>query len=167
MKFNEIARSHHSWLEQKGWNNTTPLESAGMISSEIGETTRECYRNKPTDKFKEEVADIVLRIIGLTQRYNVDIDQGLVDQTPAWQEWVIESGFNEGSVLEDLSLMNGELSLAINECRGEKIGNNFTPTMMQVLLCVIGMAKKYNIDLELELTQKINKNLQKLHSRLK
>lgn len=167
MKFNKIAISHHSWLEQKGWNKSTPLESTGMISSEIGETTKECYRNIPSEKFKEEMADIVLRIIGLTQRYNIDIDQSLVSQKKEWDTWVKKSGYGEGSILEDLSLMNGELSLVINECRGEHVGVNFIPTIMQVLLCVIDLSGRVGFSLEVAVTNKINKNVKKPHSRLK
>lgn len=167
IKFNQIAIKHHQWLEEKGWNTTSPLEAAGMIGSEIGEATKECYWNQLTPKFKEEVADIVLRTIGFTQRYNIDIDHSLVIQKPDYDLWVVKSRYGKGSILEDLSLMNGELSLVINECRGLEIGKNFVPTIMQVLLCVIDLANKAQFSLEDEVKNKIEKNYQKLHTRIK
>lgn len=167
MKLNEIAIFHHQWLGMKGWNNTTPLESAGMIGSEIGEATRECFGNNMTPHFKEEVADIVLRIIGLTQRYNVDIEKGLVDQSNEWNSWVNDSKWGQGSILEDLSLMNGLLSFLINECRGEKIGDRFTQTSMNLLLSVESLSIKCGFNLLEEVNKKIEKNKSKINNRLK
>lgn len=167
MKFNDISKKHYLWLEQKGWNNTTALEAAGMISSEVGEATKECYNNQLTDFFKEEVADIILRTIGLIQRYNIDIDQSLLSQKEDYNQWVEKSNYGGGSILEDLALINGEVSLVINECRGVYIGENFVQRSMQVLLCVIDLSHRVGFSLESEVQKKIKKNYLKLHTRIK
>lgn len=71
----ELAEEHNSWLVSVGWNKTNPLEQLALIASEIGEAVNECRGEKPTDKLGSELADIVLRTIGMAEQCGIDIQQ--------------------------------------------------------------------------------------------
>jgi len=76
-----IAGRHYAWLLEMGYvQDTTPLEMLTLIVSEIGEAANECRsRNRvPSDRFGEELADIVLRAIGIMQHYNIPIEETII-----------------------------------------------------------------------------------------
>jgi NTP pyrophosphatase (non-canonical NTP hydrolase) len=78
MTLNEIAKKHYAWLEKMGWTiGTTPLEQLALITSEIGEAVNECRGNQPTDKLGSELADIILRTVGLSERLGINIEETL------------------------------------------------------------------------------------------
>lgn len=69
-----LTEVHYDWLVLMGYMQTeTPLELLALIASEIGEAVNECRHGEPTEHFGEELADIVLRTIGLARRYNINI----------------------------------------------------------------------------------------------
>lgn len=70
---NEIAKDHYEFLKEMGWTKATPLESLALIASEIGEAVNECRGEKPTERLGEELADIVLRTLGLASRFDIDM----------------------------------------------------------------------------------------------
>jgi len=75
MKINELARKQHDWLVSVGWvGKTTPLEDIALIASEIGEAANECRGEKPTEKFGSELADIILRTLGLAEKEGIDME---------------------------------------------------------------------------------------------
>lgn len=78
MELRDIAIRQHAWLERVGWNNTNPLESLALICSEVGEAANECRGDHPTENFGEELADIILRTVGLAQREGVDIQAAVL-----------------------------------------------------------------------------------------
>lgn len=69
----QYAEEHNQWLNEMGWNKTTPLEQLALIASEIGEAVNECRGEEPTDKLGSELADIILRTFGLAEQYNINI----------------------------------------------------------------------------------------------
>jgi NTP pyrophosphatase (non-canonical NTP hydrolase) len=73
MDINEIADRQHEWLCRVGWMNATPLEDLALIASEVGEAVNECRGEKPTQKLGTELADIVLRTLGMARKLNIDI----------------------------------------------------------------------------------------------
>lgn len=75
MRLNTISKKHYEWLKKMGWHRgTTPLEQIALIASEIGEAANECRGKKPTDKLGDELADIILRTLGLAERLKIDME---------------------------------------------------------------------------------------------
>lgn len=74
----ELAHEHGKWLNEMGWNKTTPLEQLALIASEVGEAVNECRGEKPTDKLGEELADIVLRVFGMAEQFGVKIESAII-----------------------------------------------------------------------------------------
>jgi len=70
----ELSHIHYQWLHQMGYLHETPLENLALVTSEIGEAVN-AYRDHGTssDEFATELADIVLRTMGLAHRYNIDL----------------------------------------------------------------------------------------------
>jgi len=78
---NDIAEEHYKWLEKMNWTTgTTPLEQIALIVSEIGEAINECRGEKPTDKLGSELADIILRTLGLSKRLGIDMEKELLSK---------------------------------------------------------------------------------------
>jgi NTP pyrophosphatase (non-canonical NTP hydrolase) len=75
MSINDTARQHHAWLVEMGWATaSTPLEQIALIASEIGEAANECRGAVPTEKLGSELADIVLRTLGLAERLGINME---------------------------------------------------------------------------------------------
>lgn len=70
---NSISRNHYNWIEKMGWHNRTVLEALALIASEVGEAVNECRGDSPSEKFGEELADIILRTLDLAEVFNIDI----------------------------------------------------------------------------------------------
>ena len=74
MNINETQKRHHAWLKEMGWVGvTTPLEQLALITSEVGEAVNECRGEKPTDKVGSELADIILRTLGLAENLGLNM----------------------------------------------------------------------------------------------
>jgi NTP pyrophosphatase (non-canonical NTP hydrolase) len=69
----ETAKKHNQWLNDMGWNKTSPLEQLALIASEIGEAVNECRGEAPTDQLGSELADIILRTFGMAEQFGIDI----------------------------------------------------------------------------------------------
>lgn len=74
----ELAREHNQWLVEMGWNKTSALEQLALIASEVGEAVNECRGETPTEKLGEELADIVLRVFGMAEQFNVKLEAAIV-----------------------------------------------------------------------------------------
>lgn len=90
-----LTEVHYDWLVSMGYTNATPLESLALITSEIGEAVDECRYGIPTPHLAEELADIVLRTIGLARRLNIDIAQAMCLKI----EKNLVSGDNRGRII--------------------------------------------------------------------
>lgn len=74
MTITEMTERHHAWLVKMGWTNANPLESLALIASEIGEAVNECRGAAPTPFLGSELADIILRTVGLAKCQDIDIE---------------------------------------------------------------------------------------------
>ncbi len=74
----ELAKEHNKWLVEMGWNKTNPLEQLALIASEIGEAVNECRGTEPTDKLGSELADIMLRTMGMAEQFGINIEAEIV-----------------------------------------------------------------------------------------
>lgn len=77
---NELAKEQFEWVEAMGWHNKTVLEMLALVASEVGEAINECRHEDPTDNFKDELADIILRTIDIAETQNIDIYQAIIDK---------------------------------------------------------------------------------------
>lgn len=73
MPINRIAAKQFDWVERMGWHNKTVLEALALIASEVGEAVNECRGDAPSDCFRTELADIILRVVDLAQWQGIDI----------------------------------------------------------------------------------------------
>ncbi len=99
MEINEAMVHHYSWLEANGWDDASrPIEKLGLVASEIGEAAAElpeghptrdklmgvveavgkavnaCRKDKPNENFGVELADIVLRVMGIAAFHKIDLE---------------------------------------------------------------------------------------------
>jgi NTP pyrophosphatase (non-canonical NTP hydrolase) len=75
---NDIAEKHEKWLKKMNWwKDKTPLESLMLVVSECGEAANEVRGDIPTDKFEVELADIILRTLGIAAENNINIQQAV------------------------------------------------------------------------------------------
>lgn len=66
---------NHGWWEE---HRETP-ELLCLIHSEVSEAL-EAYRNHDNDNFREELADIVIRVMDLCGAYEIDLEREIVDK---------------------------------------------------------------------------------------
>lgn len=68
--------------KNNGWNVTTPDNwndtykipaILALVTSEVSEAL-EAFRHNDFDNFKEECADIIIRVLDMTEGLNIDID---------------------------------------------------------------------------------------------
>lgn len=74
MGLNELAKQQWDWVESVGWHNKTNLECLALVASEVGEAINECRNTVPTNKFGEELADIILRVLDLAANNFIDLE---------------------------------------------------------------------------------------------
>lgn len=75
---NDLAKEQLKWLESVGWvGKTTPLEDLMLVVSECGEAANECRGETPTENFPIELADIILRVLGIAAKNGVDLDEAI------------------------------------------------------------------------------------------
>ena len=95
-KLNEIdvlAEKQLSWLKEMGWvGKTTLLEDLMLVVSECGEAANEVRGETPTDNFKTELADIVLRVMGIAAKQGISLDQAIRDK----MQYNLENGKKKG-----------------------------------------------------------------------
>lgn len=78
MDLNEISKIHQKWLEEMGWVGvSTPLEQLALVASEVGEAVNECRGDQPTENLQYELADIILRVLGIAENQGIDLDSAI------------------------------------------------------------------------------------------
>lgn len=75
IKINEIAKLNYEWVEKMGWHEKTVLEALALVASEVGEAINECRNESPTERFGEELADIILRVSDIAYWQGIDIEK--------------------------------------------------------------------------------------------
>lgn len=80
MTITELCAEQTQWVRDMGWGNDRPLEYLALIASEVGEAVNECRGEKPTDKLPHELADIILRTIGMAGLLGIDIEKAIAEK---------------------------------------------------------------------------------------
>lgn len=89
----DLAEKQLKWLEDMGWvGNTTLLEDLMLVVSECGEAANEVRGEEPTDNFKTELADIILRVMGIAAKQGISLD----DAIRAKMQHNLENGKKKG-----------------------------------------------------------------------
>ncbi len=74
---NTYAKQHWDWVEAMGWHTVPLMSSMGLVASELGEVAHELLgRNLRPDagqKAKEELVDVLLRLMDIAVSYGVDL----------------------------------------------------------------------------------------------
>lgn len=81
-EFRTIQLLHEQFIDDMGWRNSkSPLESTALICEEIGELTHE-LRQATIDRVAtaDEMADIILRVIGLAADLDIDMEQAVLNK---------------------------------------------------------------------------------------
>ena len=84
---NDLADRQADWLKTMGWwKNKTPLESLMLVVSECGEAANEVRGEFPTENFKTELADIILRVLGIAAEHDINIQQAVLNKMSSNRE---------------------------------------------------------------------------------
>jgi len=86
MKINEIAEKNYQWVESMGWHNKSVLEALALVASEVGEAINECRHEEPTPALKEELADIILRVLDIAHWQGINIEAAILAKMKVNQE---------------------------------------------------------------------------------
>lgn len=149
IKYNQFAAVHFNWVESMGWHNKTKIEALALTISEIGEAMNECRRDKPTNLFGDELADVILRLMDYLTWSNVDIDRLLLSCKK------IEIATPDLKPLEYLAKISIKLNRLIhNEIKNESKYSSAAT----VIRMVESLALFYDINLELCIKTKIQIN---------
>lgn len=62
---------------------TTPLEQLALIASEVGEAVQECRGVEPSDHLPSELADIILRTLGMAEGLGIDMEKTIAAKMEA------------------------------------------------------------------------------------
>ncbi len=79
MEIKEIAEEIHENFKKKGfWDDTRPIpETLMLITTEVSEAMA-AFRAKDQDNFREELADIVIRVFDAAEGYGIDIENEII-----------------------------------------------------------------------------------------
>ena len=77
MTINAVSSEHYAWVCRMGWNNKNTLEQLALVASEVGEAVNECRGEAPTDLLQFELADIVLRVMGVAESLGIDLETAI------------------------------------------------------------------------------------------
>jgi len=75
MDIKEWQEMVHAWAKSKGWYDSerpTP-ELLCLLHSEVSEAL-EAYRNRDENNFKEELADLFIRLVDACEYWNIDLE---------------------------------------------------------------------------------------------
>jgi len=75
---NDLMEKQKAFIKRMGWwKNKTALESLMLVVSECGEAANEVRGEKPTANFENELADIILRVLGIASENDINIRQAV------------------------------------------------------------------------------------------
>lgn len=90
--FRELIRAHREWLMAIGSKvrGHSPLESVALIASGVGDAAKECRGQKPTERFGEELAGIILCVLETARCSGINIEAEVLAKIQTPYEWIIE-----------------------------------------------------------------------------
>ena len=71
---NYVGDTTLAWANSVGWGDHTTLEDLALLASEVGEAINECRGDAPSDAFADELADVILRVLGIARKHGIDAD---------------------------------------------------------------------------------------------
>ena len=71
---NYLGDTTLAWANSVGWGDHTTLEDLALLASEVGECINECRGPAPSDAFATELADVILRALGIARKHDIDVD---------------------------------------------------------------------------------------------
>lgn len=150
IEISRIAKRHHKWVASMGWHNRTSLEALAMVGSEMGEAAIEISLAGVTNKFKHELADIVLRCIDFTESLGIDLESRILPPTTRSVAYVsLERGF--------LDLI-GLLSRAVNAARASN-DDLLGDYLVEIIAKSFEIGERLGIDLIASLSEKVEINI--------
>ena len=79
MEFSEISKMVHKNSQDHGWwDNLRPVpELLCLIHSEVSEAL-EGYRRQDWDNIREELADIIIRVMDMAEGFEIDLEREVI-----------------------------------------------------------------------------------------
>lgn len=151
----EIAKRHYEWVKQMNWHESSTLTKLGLIGSEIGESSDECRGLEPTLDLKFELADIVLRIIALTEQHNITLIDYDIDNLHA----LYGDKFKGLNTIESLAVFSIPLGKAVSTHMSDENDPLFWDHLLDIISYTYLLADSLNIDLNEVIQEKITKNI--------
>lgn len=71
---NYVGDTTLAWAKSVGWGNHSTLEDLALLASEVGECVNECRGEYPSADFPTELADVILRALGIARKHGIDMD---------------------------------------------------------------------------------------------
>lgn len=71
---NYVGDATLAWARSVGWGEHSTLEDLALLASEVGECINECRGPTPSDAFATELADVILRALGIARKHGIDVD---------------------------------------------------------------------------------------------
>ena len=71
---NYLGDTTLAWANSVGWGDHTTLEDLALLASEVGEAINECRGTEPSHEFADELADVILRALGIARKHGIDAD---------------------------------------------------------------------------------------------
>ncbi|MCK5605857.1 hypothetical protein KAR91_28430 [Candidatus Pacearchaeota archaeon] len=158
MNLGEIATKHFNWIESVGWNNGTVLEKLALVASEVGEAIDECRGSEPTSEFATELADIILRVVAISESYSIDIHYKVLANKFTNKGRPLNFVGKYETVLEKTSVLISAVAKAINECRGSEPTPEFGTKLAIIIIIVLEIARSENIGIMQKILDKMAVN---------
>ena len=166
---NKIAEEQADWITEMGWARNLPMEDIGLIGSEVGEAINECRGDTLGTGLAEELADIVLRTLGLAHRSGIDIDHSLRNEVGVGEQCAVQAyaDFLSGrdlyavrteSPLQALSPILIPVGSAVHRLEIGLSVDEIAPHLAEIIIRTLVAANALGVDLDRAIAAKMQKN---------
>lgn len=157
------AQVHWDWIDKMGWHGNPLMSSMGLVGSEIGEAAQELANRmsgpEAEQAAKEELVDILLRLMDLAVTYKVDLAKEAEAFTFLKEK---EERMSENVQFLHIAAAFGRW---VNTARKETLPPEFSTTMgelaFRTLVLFYTLDRYDQVGLETVLLRKIEKNKQR------